>query len=135
MSTPIADVGYDDASTVANNTSAELYESHCREESPLLVKCDSAECTPTRRDASEDIVADDQSLSSMMATVRKLFGIRAFVCWFIFKVLFFAQVFAVGLFIPLYAAEWFGGCLMADNITPIDDCIPDYTTVTLSISL
>ena len=47
--------------------------------------------------------------------------------WFIFKILYFAQVFAVGLFVPLYAAEWFGGCLEADNITPFADCSPDYT--------
>jgi len=28
----------------------------------------------------------------------------------------------------MYAAEWFGGCLMADNITPIENCSPDFTS-------
>ena len=129
MSTPVADVGYDTSNT-ANHTSVDFNDDGYREESPLLANRASADrhCTPTRRDSADDLKSDDQSLQSMMQTVRKLFGQRSFVCWFIFKVLFFAQVFAVGLFIPLYAAEWFGGCLLADNITPIDDCIPDYTT-------
>merc|ERR1719474_86126 len=63
-------------------------------------------------------------------TIKKLFTQKDFVLWFIFKITFFTAVFSVGLFVPLYAAEWFGGCLESDDVTPIDGCSPDYTTYT-----
>merc|ERR1719474_1224976 len=62
--------------------------------------------------------------------IKKLFTQKDFVLWFIFKITFFTAVFSVGLFVPLYAAEWFGGCLESDDVTPIDGCSPDYTTYT-----
>lgn len=62
--------------------------------------------------------------------IKKLFSQKTFTLWFIFQIQLFTAVFSVGLFVPLYAAEWFGGCLESDNITVIEGCSPDYTTYT-----
>jgi len=70
----------------------------------------------------------EDEVLTLCATIRSLFAERRFVMWLIFKVVFFTQVFAAGLFIPMYAAEYFGGCLKQNNINTIHGCVPDYTT-------
>eukprot|EP01084_Bolivina_argentea_P030308 56198_1 len=64
---------------------------------------------------------------SMHDIIKKLFKDKRFTYWFIFKILFFTQVFAAGLFIPLYAAEYFGGCLESNGIGSISGCVPNYS--------
>ena len=106
---------------MASTTDAPDMPDASQESSPLLdAGSKSDDTTPTLRDAPP-------SISSLKAAMRRLFCHRLFVVWFIFKMVYFAQVFAVGLFVPLYAAEWFGGCLEADQMTPIAGCSPDYT--------
>ena len=85
------------------------------ESAPLLMNPDIAAATPP------------PNPTVTQGTIRKMFSQKTFVVWFIFKIMFFTAVFSVGLFVPLYAAEWFGGCLEKDQITPIEGCSPDYT--------
>jgi len=107
------DVGYDDASTAQT---AELQ--------PLVMSSGkSADDTPYAPSPRAGIDS-----KPMHEIIKKLFMQRSFILWFIFKVLYFTQVFAAGLFIPLYAAEWFGGCLSADGLTVINGCAPNYSS-------
>eukprot|EP01084_Bolivina_argentea_P086614 156550_1 len=106
---------------LTETTNPKLIEGCNHETEPLLpVTTTSDDHTLTR--------GYDYGNTSMHEIIKRLFRDRSFLYWFIFKILFFSQVFAAGLFIPLYAAEWFGGCLEQDGITPIDDCDPDYST-------
>ena len=91
---------------------------HQTETAPLL----------TSAKSEDELPQSPLSNPSMQEIIKKLFTRKQFICWFIFKILFFSQVFAAGLFVPLYAAEWFGGCLDSDGFTADDDCTPDYST-------
>ena len=90
------------------------------EEAPLL------QSTPSKED--EYLRGASPKDKPMSESIKKIFTQRTFVYWFIFKSLYYTQVFAAGLFIPLYAAEWFGGCLDPDGIEVISSCSPDYST-------
>lgn len=100
-----------------------------QERAPLLQSYEHHEYRDTSKPPGKPPLVDEiPERLSLCATIKSLFAERQFVAWLIFKVAFFTQVFAAGLFIPMYAAEYFGGCLKNNNINTIHGCVPDYTT-------